>query len=342
MEDTFDIPIVEVKDVVGDHSVGIILGLNQHNAREIKVYLSQRGFPDGNIIDGGNYLENGGERLGFAGDAIMEITVRIGCSIHCRFCPQDLLLKNYYKGDKNRASVMTLDTFRECLEKIPKNVGIVFSGFAEPLSNPECMKMMELACSEKRNVDLFTTLVGADMETVKKISALPLNYVGLHCADKYGHAKIPADEDYYEKVKFFLSCKKRGTDRPLVDFCNTQVEPNERIAEIISGKYEVGTALFDRAGNLEGEGLVRKKNLHGRLKCSMCGELTNRNVLLPDGTVVLCCMDYGLMHLIGNLKTSTYEEVQNGKESQRIRDGLNGNEDVPLLCRSCSCAREVA
>lgn len=341
VEDEFEIPIIEAGSVVSDHHCGIILGLNQHNAREVITYLREAGFPEENILDGGNYLENGGERLGFDGDAIMEITVRIGCAIHCRFCPQDPLLKSYYKNDKKRTSVMSFETFQTCLDKIPKGVGIVFSGFAEPLSNLSCMEMMELACAQGRNVDLFTTLTGADFETVKRISSLPLNYVGLHCADKYGYAKIPVDEEYYQKIEYILSCKKVQNGNAFVDFCNTQMDPDERVKEIVDGRYEIGTTLFDRAGNLDDKGLIRKKDLKGKLQCSMCGALTNRNVLLPDGTVILCCMDYSLMHPIGNLTISSYEEILFGDESRRIREGLDGDENIPLLCRSCSCAREI-
>lgn len=339
-QQVLETPLVQADTVIGQN-IGIILGLNSHNSRQVLKYLHALNFPAANIIDGGMFLENGSERLGFQGDAIMEITVKIGCPINCRFCPQKNLLKAYYANDKKRPSIMTMETYLKCLAKIPGNVGIVFSGFSEPLTHANSLEMLEIACDQGRKVDLFTTLAGANMAAVKKISRLPINYVGLHCADEYGYAHIPLTEEYYEKVRYLVNCRKTYRDAPFVDICNSQAAPNQRISEICQGKYEICTFLFDRAGNLEGEGLIRKQALKGKLECSMCGSLANRNVLLPDGTVVLCCMDYGLRHPLGNLLHESYEEIQNGREVSLIRLGLGGDESQDILCRQCSCARIV-
>jgi hypothetical protein len=50
----------------------------------------------------------------------------------------------------------------------------------------------------------------------------------------------------------------------------------------------------------------------------------DRNVLLPNGDVVLCCMDYDLNHVIGNLLTQTYEEIFAGEKLAEI---IKMNED---------------
>ena len=40
-----------------------------------------------------------------------------------------------------------------------------------------------------------------------------------------------------------------------------------------------------------------------------CLEKLYHNVVLPNGDVSLCCMDYGLEHIIGNLLDQEYEDV---------------------------------
>ena len=40
-----------------------------------------------------------------------------------------------------------------------------------------------------------------------------------------------------------------------------------------------------------------------------CDERMYHNVCLPNGDIALCCMDYGLEHIVGNIFESTYEEV---------------------------------
>jgi radical SAM protein with 4Fe4S-binding SPASM domain len=62
----------------------------------------------------------------------------------------------------------------------------------------------------------------------------------------------------------------------------------------------------------------------------------DRNVLLPNGDVVLCCMDYNLKHIIGNLLNQTYEEIFQDKP---LLDLIEVNEadgfNKCSICKSC-------
>jgi len=51
-------------------------------------------------------------------------------------------------------------------------------------------------------------------------------------------------------------------------------------------------------------------------------------VLLPNGDVSLCCMDYGLDHIIGNLHKQTYEDV------------IPQDQTCFKLCNSCENATD--
>lgn len=76
---------------------------------------------------------------------------------------------------------------------------------------------------------------------------------------------------------------------------------------------------------------------NGEKTCALTGNHLNSNILLPDGSVLLCCMDYGMKHVLGNLLKETYAEIQQNTEIIRVREGLKtGNEDV--LCTKCSNA----
>ena len=81
----------------------------------------------------------------------MEITTVIGCRVQCTFCPQTLLMDKYEEKnitDKitwGKPVIMSFDTFKTCLDKLPKNVETDFSGYAEPWLNPECTKMILFA-----------------------------------------------------------------------------------------------------------------------------------------------------------------------------------------------------
>jgi len=73
----------------------------------------------------------------------------------------------------------------------------------------------------------------------------------------------------------------------------------------------------------------------------LSGKALNHNVVLPDGTVLLCCMDYGMTHVIGNLVEQTHEEIMENIALERVRAGLNGDEEIEILCRKCSYASKV-
>lgn len=68
----------------------------------------------------------------------------------------------------------------------------------------------------------------------------------------------------------------------------------------------------------------------------------DRNVLLPNGDVVLCCMDYNLKHVIGNLLTQSYDEIMNG---EKLKEIIKMNEAVGFdkcsICKSCENVRRI-
>ena len=63
------------------------------------------------------------------------------------------------------------------------------------------------------------------------------------------------------------------------------------------------------------------------------------NILLPNGDVILCCMDYGLKHKLGNLLDQSYNEILNSTEIQKLNklnNQLGFSEET--LCKSCNDA----
>lgn len=61
------------------------------------------------------------------------------------------------------------------------------------------------------------------------------------------------------------------------------------------------------------------------------------NILLPNGQVQLCCMDWGLQHIIGNLKNQTYDSLFQSQAYMNVLQGMY-NDDSNILCRQCEIA----
>lgn len=268
------------------------------------------------------------------------VTPVIGCSINCRYCPQKLLLSKYFEKDKKRKSYMKLEEFKVCMDHMPHETIVEFAGFVEPFLNKEAVDMMEYTAEIGRDMTLYTTLVGVDEDILERIIKLPFKRVILHTADADGYANIPITDNYLYLLERVINAKKTDGS-PFVDSSNCQSTPNEAVLQITKGKVNNYFELHDRAGNLEEseERGIKHFEKHGVIYCS-AGEKLNNFVLLPDGTVVLCCMDFGMQHVMGNLYTNTYEDIMNGKTMQNLKRAMREDESIPCICRQCLYAME--
>lgn len=334
----YEIPIYKAEELL-HKKVGYVLALNAKNLCEVEIYLKENHINFDYIINAGKYIEQFGEKRGTRSGSI-EITTTIGCKVNCKHCPQGVLYKKYFERNKNRTNIMTLDTFKYCLDYFPKDYDISFGGMSEPFLNKAFVDMLKIASAQKRRISLYTTLVGMSKNDLEEILQLSFSFVVIHVADKYGYANIPLTEEYYENLDKIINATK-ADGKPFVNMCNAQEEPDNKVKKICKGKYEIFTEMTDRAGNLKNEGLICTQIKTGKLSCGNLGKDMNNNILLPDGSVVLCCMDYGLEHILGNIYENTFEEIMSSIEMQRVKEGMNGNETIDILCRKCSYARRV-
>lgn len=335
-----DIPIYNISEIAEKKQKSLlVLALNGKNTEQVIAHLKETNYDMSYVIDGGKYIMGDGERRGTHNGSI-EITTIMGCKVNCKFCPQNLLLNEYYKNNKNRTTVMSVETFKKAMDYFPSDYDISFGGMSEPFLNPDFVEMLKIACAQNRRVSLYTTLVGIKKEQVDEILSLPLSFVVVHVADTKGFAHIDTTEVYYEILEKFVRAKKADGSY-FVNTCNSQTEPDKRAANICKDRFEILTEMTDRAGNLEDETLISTKIATGKIVCGNLGANMDNNILLPDGSIVLCCMDFGLKHILGNMFENTYEEIMNGTEMQRIRTGMNGDTSIDILCRSCSYARKA-
>lgn len=263
----------------------------------------------------------------------MEITTKIGCTMRCKYCPQSLLIREYTQ-DSKRPIMMSMDTFKQCIDKIPDYITIDFSGMCEPWLNPQCTDMVEYAAKAGHPIRIFTTLVGMTMNDIERLGRLEVEQLVLHLPDAQGNASIPVDADYIKRLSVMIhtvEARNKGIS------CHGTLA--QEVVPLIDQSWNIGSELIDRAGNLELED-IKHQEIPGEIFCDLCGFELNHNVLLPDGSVVLCCMDYGLKHVLGNLCKRDYKEIMTGSVISILKGQLqSGNRNI--LCHSCSNARSV-
>lgn len=248
----------------------------------------------------------------------LEITTNIaakGCVVDCAFCPQRVLEKSY---DGTR--ILSLENYKMVVDKVPKEVRITFAGFTEPFLNKHCTEMVEYAHEIGHPVSVFTTAVGIKPEDVYRLAKIP--YAGnpnggfcLHLPDQERIAKHPINDTYIRTIRTF---KEVYADIPNFYVMCMGWEVHESVREYFP--HAVIPHFWNRAGNLTREVIVKpelanvyNRVLHAPLKkgphtCG-CIEDLYHNVLLPNGDVSLCCMDYSLDNILGNLFEKDYDDV---------------------------------
>lgn len=258
--------------------------------------------------------------------ATLEITTRIGCKNDCSYCPQEALVKAYKA--RSDSVLMGLELFKRCLDKVPKTVQIDFSGMAEPWLNRECTEMVCYAHQAGFKVVVYTTLVGMGLDDIERLQAIPFKRFEVHLPDADSLTKIKISVEYLEKLQKIVASGISG----LTFMTIGRLHPAVR--EVIRAKVNEHDVI-DRAGNLtDFPGVSSQRRLAGMISCQSCSERLNHNVLLPNGEVILCCMDYGLRYVIGNLAENSYQELFQSPAFRELQGKLR-DDTQEILCRYC-------
>lgn len=254
----------------------------------------------------------------------LEISTNINCSNNCVFCPQKKIITQYSK--RSNEFQMSFETFKICIDKVPTNVTIIFSGMSEPWLNPNCTKMVMYAHQKGHRIYIYTSLVGIKVSDIQKLKTISFDYnygfmVHLPSVEKIEDIKITK-----EYLKVLNSLIHSGIK---AEYHYHGSQPNPKIN--LSGANVIYTPLQNRAGNLP----FQQNFDHLKKGKIFCTRSLKANFLLPNGDVLLCCQDYGMKHVIGNLLKSNYQSIFKSQEYKKILKGMDDNK-IDILCRTCS------
>lgn len=331
MKSLYGLPVIGIRSLLQqDENVLFLIGVKKKWSRDIIATLREEGYF--------NYIDVS-EKIGYLCDFVnkferpsIEITPRIGCNIDCKYCPQELLYKQYF-SEKNKKILMSFFEFKKYIDKTPKNLVVDFAGFVEPFLNNEVEKMMKYSAEIGRDISLYTTLVGCTVEMFHEIKKIPFYEVVLHLPDKDGYAKIPMTKQYFEVLELAINSVKPDGSL-FIDQANCQSEPHPDVLEYTNGRVTISSDLTDRAGVLEDSGLAGRRDIKGEISCGRAKNM-DHFVLLPDGSLVLCCNDFGLQHVVGNLNSQTFEEIIMGETFHKIKQKMKSEVYGHVICRDC-------
>lgn len=251
----------------------------------------------------------------------LDICTVVGCPMMCRYCPQDTFTENYKSDEK----ILSFKNFMKVIDKLPKKVKVAFAGLSEPFLNPDCAKMIKYADKHKHNICIYTTGVGMKLEDVDKIKNIKYYGFILHLPDSLKHSKIPATQYYLNLIKKIHKSKIKN----LRTMC--MAKPYKEFIEMFP-KTEI-IKIISRAGNLNIKNFPKTNRKKGKLSCGK--DFKPRHVtMLPNGDVIICCNDYSIKHIIGNLFEQSWEDIFKSEEYKKIVKGLEDDKE-DIICRYC-------
>jgi len=281
----------------------------------------------------------------------MEITTMIGCPLRCTFCPQDALTSAYGKTSKSE-KYMQFSDFEVMLAKIPGHVQIDFAGMSEPWANPACTKMLQHTLEQGYRTSIYTTLYNMSVADSLFITTelLPkyekqIEIIVLHLPDANGNMRgYKGSEDYrtvlqnWGNTHSFLGNRLAAMTMDRTGRVHPDLQDLVPRLAAWQGHSRAGTLGEEQTKKV---GAIATPRKEGRVVCSQT-PYWDHNSLNPDGSVYLCCMDYGLKHRLGNLLEQDYWSLFISPEMTKLRL-INQTPGFSKcsLCKSCDCANDV-
>ena len=268
---------------------------------------------------------------------ILEITPLIGCANMCEYCPQTKLLKEWKtKGSEKKE--MALEDFVNYLSTIPNTVDIHFTGYVEVFLAKEAPEMIHHAHKKGHKIMLNTTLEGLTESVWDSLSDIPFKDVHIHLPsgtfqeaiglekpirwiEHEGKKHRALREEYMDMIQYIGNNPHRRCCYKGMDFygnaihwkCHGSLHPQLKWIEDFLNVEVHG--INSRAMNnlhVKKDKVPPEQNIRG--KCPRVAQ----NVLLPDGKLSLCCQDYSLSSIMGDLSKQSWEKYQKSEHAQKI------------------------
>jgi uncharacterized Fe-S cluster-containing radical SAM superfamily protein len=270
----------------------------------------------------------------------LNVTTTSGCRGRCVYCPQD----RYWDAMRERPRFLTAAEF-EAL--VPMLAGthfdvLSFGGFSEPFDNPEIVELLTLA-SELDFVD--DVVVYSNGEAMTRETMRALEHVRLGTVDVSCHG---FDPETYRRTRSFVDPAAVRTNllhllghreniENLVVSVSGPFGSDESLGELETLCASAGATLLrrdlhSRAGLLR---IGRDERKSGAFRCAKFD--FEKPVLVPGGDVSLCCQDFALHAVIGNLHDRPFAELmaKSPVRTHVLEVAAGRRVDPGLACYDC-------
>ena len=288
------------------------------------------------------------------------------CQLKCPLCPTGTNRLNYNQ------EMMSLDTFKAIVDKLPFIKKIDLFNWGEPFLNPHILEMVKYAhCRNiETNINTNFSLHKPDDFFVRIIeSGLSRLQVSLDGASRASYSQYRIGGDFDTVIsnikKLILFKEKLQSSRPeivwqfIVNKVNEhEIEMARRMAYNLKVKLVfIPIGLSDDLPDVMFEGTIEerktcwipahKKYVHSRYigeyrypLCQMiCEQLFSYMVVNPDGKVFPCCWATDKENVFGDLLTESFRDIWNNEKYLKsrllfLKKGIPAG--VQTVCCNCN------
>ncbi len=278
----------------------------------------------------------------------LEITTTIGCALMCDYCPQTLIKSTIKKNENLDERIMTYENFKLYFENVPDKTVVHWSGYSEPLGNKNFKEFINYLQTKNYEQHISTTMFGRKDNEEFMSHTKAFKSVTFHLPDDSNLMKLKVGEQYLRNLEQALRFQcglLPSNDIYIVVFgknFHPQVENiiqkliNEKI--ISKKSIDIRDHIHTRNGEVSNMDKFRtdehnfKEIKKGENKLYYCsyGRL-DQGVILPNGDINLCCQDYSLKGVIGNLKNESLIKLY--KQEHIYKKGFASGQYN--LCKKC-------
>jgi len=278
----------------------------------------------------------------------------VGCPAKCVYCAQDTFCKSY-EARPDPKKMLDYDDYVRWLEDVPKDAFITFAGFSEPFINPRAVDMVCYAHERGyKQIQVYTTLMNLSKEDIIRLSEIPFNPFVIHVPDTQGLTKIPFNDAYLEKVRLCVDLNLSGFSATHYGYVRPELEDIlgdnlktykllSRVGTVDKSKIPPNIPFAEVENDFTGKKIKCKyqrltwREENGKVEVSGATPM-----VLPNGDLVLCCMDMAMKQIVGNLNEQTYSEVLAGTKLQRIAETMAMKNDDRIICHKCEEAEDIS
>ena len=267
------------------------------------------------------------------------------CNLNCSFCA----------GTTKPKRQMTENEFSLVCQKIKGHTKFIYLHvMGEPLLHPKLWAFLQIA--NENNLKVCITTNGL---LINKCAQVLLNSPAVYKISYSVHSlegnDLSAFENYIENLCNFAKLSAQKGVYNIFRLWNKDSlsgkgknANNNKIENLLhkhfSNEWQVRPKGFrlDKNVFLEYDGVFTWPTKSSAEECEegFCYGLVNQLAILVDGTIVPCCLDANGEISLGNIYSSTLEEVLNGELSKEIQAGFNSGKIIHSLCKKCSFARK--